>query len=242
MSAPVSILVLDVETTGLAPPAEVVQIGATQCTLDGAVFVAHLTFNQAYAPRNGNPPEARAIHHLGPADFEGTEPCDEQTLCDTLTLFGRRPDFVVAHSWAMEGQWFTPEILGGIPTICTLKAASRIWPDAPGFGNQVLRYWLEDQGRIHDLGSMAQPAHSAGPDTFVTAHTLRELLKHATLAEMSAWTAEPRVMPKINFGKHRGSQWADAPADYLSWVAGKSELDADTKWNAQRELDRRAAR
>ena len=32
------------------------------------------------------------------------------------------------HNAAFEAQWFTPEILGDVPLICTYKAALRVWP------------------------------------------------------------------------------------------------------------------
>jgi exodeoxyribonuclease X len=56
---------------------------------------------------------------------------------------------------------------------------------------------------------------------------------------MIAWTKEPPLFPRIPFGKHRGAQWNEPPPDYLDWIAEKSELDVDMKWNAKRELQRR---
>ena len=54
-------------------------------------------------------------------------------------------DVFVAHKWAFEAQWLG-EHLQGRPAICTYKAALRLWPDAPGYSNQVLRYWLRPKG------------------------------------------------------------------------------------------------
>ncbi|RZJ87624.1 MAG: hypothetical protein EON88_22605, partial [Brevundimonas sp.] len=45
----------------------------------------------------------------------------------------------------------------------------------------------------------------------------------------------------IPFGKHRGSRWADAPSDYLRWMSGQSDMDADVVAAARQELERRTA-
>ena len=73
-------------------------------------------------------------------------------------------DVFVAHKWAFEAQWLE-EHLQGRPAICTYKAALRLWPEAPGYSNQVLRYWL----RPKDLNpAVASGAHRALPDAYVT--------------------------------------------------------------------------
>ncbi len=56
---------------------------------------------------------------------------------------------------------------------------------------------------------------------------------------MVAWTSEPKLLPKVPFGKHRGTSWADVPIDYLQWMIGQRDMDADYIWNAKRELERR---
>jgi exodeoxyribonuclease X len=88
---------------------------------------------------------------------------------------------------------------------------------------------------------LANPAHRAGPDAWVTAHLLIDLLKESTVEQMIQWTREPRRLDKIPFGKHRGSRWAEAPADYLRWMSGLSDMDADVVAAARQELERRAA-
>ena len=131
----------------------------------------------------------------------------------------------------------------GLPAICTLKAALRVWPQAPGHSNSVLRYWLEDEGKLSLDFDKAMPPHRAGPDAYVTAHILKALLEAgATGKEMVAWTREPRVLPTCPIGKFRGRQWADVEGGFLSWMLTKDDMEADLKWNAQREIDRRSGR
>jgi exodeoxyribonuclease X len=56
---------------------------------------------------------------------------------------------------------------------------------------------------------------------------------------MIAWTQEPKLLPNIPFGKHRGVPWADAPLDYLQWVIRQTDMDQEVVWNAKQELARR---
>jgi exodeoxyribonuclease X len=138
-------------------------------------------------------------------------------------------DVFVAHKWAFETQWLG-EHLQSRPAICTYKAALRLWPEAPGHGNQVLRYWL----RPKDLNSaIASGAHRALPDAYVTAFILRELLELATKEELIAWTGEPALLPRVTFGQYRGRGWDEVPLDYLAWIVDRSELGEDIRFTAQ---------
>ena len=138
-------------------------------------------------------------------------------------------DVFVAHKWAFEAQWLGNP-LQGRPAICTYKAALRLWPEAPGHGSQVLRYWLKPKGLDPVI---AGTPHRALHDAYVTAFVLRELLKLATVDELIAWTGEPALLPRITFGRYRGSNWDQIPLDYLAWVGGQSELGEDIKFTAR---------
>jgi exodeoxyribonuclease X len=230
--------VIDFETTGMEPPAaEVIEVG--YCDLIGQGDdptswsvgdpVSWLCGVQSI------PPETRAVHHIRADEVAGL-PAFAETR---NRLFEGDPvlSAIVAHNLDFEDRFLGEH---GALAICTLKAALRVWPDAPSHSNSVLRYWLEDQGLLSLDHDTAMPPHRAGPDAYVTAHILKALLAAgATGREVIAWTQEPRLLPKITFGKHKGAAWKDAPRDYLEWVAFKSDLDGDTKWNAERELERR---
>ena len=73
----------------------------------------------------------------------------------------------------------------------------------------------------------------------MTAFILRELLEHATVEELVAWTGEPVLLRRAGFGKHRGLPWGDVPADDLSWVIEQSDLSEDVKFTAQHHLRQR---
>ena len=232
--------VIDIETTGMEPPAEVIEIGWQDVLIDDAGAKLGPAGSRLFGAERGIPPETSAVHHLTPRMLDGLPPL---VAPHDLRVGGMPPYVLVAHNCAFEGQWFDEvartTIDGAvIPLLCTLKAASRVWPEAPGHSNSVLRYWL---GMELDP-ELAMPPHRAQPDAYVTAQILVRLLAEVSVEDMVAWTEEPRVMPRITFGKHRGSAWPDVPTDYLNWLVLKSEMDADAKWNAQRELDRRRGR
>jgi exodeoxyribonuclease X len=84
------------------------------------------------------------------------------------------------------------------------------------------------------------PPHRAGPDAWVTAQILAELAKTISVEQMISWTIEPKALPTITFGKHRGSKWSDILTDYLHWMTRQTDMDEDARWCASQELSRRA--
>jgi exodeoxyribonuclease X len=228
--------VIDLETTGTAPPAEIVEFGRTDLVLGGEAAVIERPMARLYRPLNGIPPETMAVHHITMEDFDADTPvCTEERLKQAI-WGGAAPDVLVAHNSAFEQQFVTPAVTGDLPWICTYKVALRIWPDAPKHSNQVLRYW---RGLKLDE-ALAMPPHRAGPDAWVTANILADMMAFAAIEDMILWTKEPKLMPVVPFGKHRGTAWTDAPQDYLQWMVRQTDMDEDAIWNARRELDRRA--
>jgi exodeoxyribonuclease X len=228
--------VIDLETTGTAPPAEVIEFGRVDVLKTDSGFVVERPASRLYRPVRGIPPETMAVHHLTPSDFSADMPtCGAEELRSAVWS-GAAPDVLVAHSCEFERQFVTGATTASLPWICTYKVALRVWPEAPRHSNQVLRYW---RGLQLDP-TLAMPPHRAGPDAWVTAHLLVELAERASLDQMITWTSEPKLMPVIPFGKHRGAKWADAPLDYLQWMQRQTGMDADAIWNAAREIRRRA--
>jgi exodeoxyribonuclease X len=228
------IRVVDFETTGMEPPAEVVEVGFCDLTRQGDGFWTVGEPQSRLCSVAAIPPEVRAVHHISLAETEGCEPFDAARFVEDSDHCAA----LAAHNMDFENRWLRTD--GVMPLICTLKAALRVWPEAPAHNNGTLRYWLEDQGLLQGIDPAAcQPAHRAGPDAYVTAWILRELLGRCTGKEMVAWTREPRLLPTCPIGKERGKKWADVDAGFLSWMTAQATMEADLKWNAQRELDRR---
>ena len=151
-----------------------------------------------------------AVHHITEADFTPDSPvCTEDRL--RLAVWGgAKPSALVAHNCDFERLFIPETITGDLPWICTHKVALRVWADAPRHSNQVLRYWL---GLVLDK-ELATPPHRAGPDAWVTAHIFAELAKTTSVEQVISWTLEPKKLPTMTFGKHRGAKWSDIPIDY----------------------------
>jgi exodeoxyribonuclease X len=223
-----TIRVIDFETTGTEPPAEVCEVGL--CDLDLDVKAVHTP--QAWlCGVKEMPPEVRAIHHIRLDECAGLAPFDAGTM------FSSPCDAIAAHNAEFETKFFQSQA----PVICTYKAALRVWPNAPSHSNGALRYWLEDQALIHPDPALTQPAHRAGPDAYVTAHILLALFNAGhTGREMIAWTKEPRLLPRCPLGKFRDKPWPEVEAGFLGWMLRQPTMEADLKWNAEREIARRA--
>lgn len=172
--------------------------------------------------------EAMAVHHITDAMVAGAHPVG---VALDLVLGGVAAGAVLAaHNVEFDRRFAGAHAVR--PWLCTLKAARRVWPDAPSHANQVLRYWL---GLDLDPAD-CEPAHRAGADAFVTAHILLRLLERASVEDMIAWTAEPSLLVRMPFGKHRGQPFAEMPRDYLEWIVRQADIDPDVKFTAQRTL------
>lgn len=230
------IRVIDFETTGTEPPHQVIELGYSDYDVETKAItdpVSELFFVDAI------PPESRAVHHIRLSDIPDTaHPYDAfgdvRMPAETMAI-----KFIAAHNAKFEAQWLDLE---GFYLICTYKAALRMWPDAPSFGNNALFYWLEDAGKVSANLAMTMPPHRAGPDAYVTAHLLKALFEAgATGRDMVGWTMEPALLPRCPIGEWSGKPWSEVDGGFLGWIVRKVGMDADMKWNAQREIDRRAS-
>lgn len=221
------IRVVDFETTGREEGAEVCEVGI--CDL-------HLEDRRVSKPKawlcsvNSMPPDARAVHHIS------LQECAPFVPFDPALIFKDPCDAVAAHNAEFETKFIAPSV----PAICTLKAALRVWPDAPAHNNGTLRYWLEDRDLIRPDHAMTQPPHRAGPDAYTTAHILLALFDAGiTGRDMVKWTREPRLLPRCPIGKFRGKPWTEVEAGFLQWMLRQTDMEEDLKWNAGREIERR---
>jgi len=233
--SPIRLRVVDIETTGFAPPAEVIELGFVDVEWRSPVARVQLPHARFFRARNGIPSNVSDIHHITAADIPADAPVATPELLREVLLARPAPDILVAHNCAFERRFIGSRADGGLPWICTYRAAQRVWPLAPSHSNQALREW---RGLALDP-ALATPAHRAGPDAYVTAHLLAELLAATPIERLIAWSSAPRPLAVIPFGKHRGLAWTAAPLDYLEWMARQAEMDANVLWHAKAELGRR---
>lgn len=188
-------------------------------------------------PCHDIPPATRGVHHISNQMVKGAIVPD---AARARLLEGLGPhDVLAAHNAKFE-QFFLPA--PGHRWICTMKCAMRAFPDYQSHGNQAVRYELDIDEEPGFDPRRAEPPHWALPDSYVTAHILRRLLKQRTIPRLVEISLEPPITRFIKFGKHKGEKWADLPADYLSWMINKSEMDEETKDAAKWWLNKRTAR
>lgn len=244
------ILVLDTETTGTDPET---------C---GVVEYAHavvdtetrrVTGHQSWLCHPGEgrlpiPPEARAVHHISERDIEAASAPPLGLLLDGRDF--RQVDVFCAHNAEFDRgflrSWIDADPSArDRPWICTYRVARHLWPEAPGFGNQVLRYWTG----VEPAWPWPQTSCPAGPewvphralyDVCTTAALLVRQIDHAAdTEELVRLTNAPVLLRTCGFGKHRGTLWSEVPRDYLRWMVknGVQADDRDTTYTVRHYLD-----
>lgn len=227
---PIRVRVIDYETTGMPEDegAEVIELGRIDYNLVTATI--ENPFTSLARPMRPIPPVTMAVHHITEAMVAGAPHIGQVwgPFWDGLAP----TDICAAHNAKFEQHFHRGN---GRRWICTCKCARVVWPDAPGFGNQVLRYWLGIDGSASMSfdPARADPPHRALPDAYVTAHILACLLWEKTLDELVEISRWPALHTRWSFGKHKGKRLIETPADYLEWVRDRSDMDEDLKFSAR---------
>ena len=137
------IVVLDTETTDLDPDqgAEICEIGLVDLNRINNIWnygTGTWTFVETDAPFA---PAARANHHIAPAQCRpGMPDCVSRNLMiQQLKAFEKPGQMYAAHNASFDMK-FLPEL--SLPVIDTYQMARHLWPLAPKYSNQVLRYYL----------------------------------------------------------------------------------------------------
>jgi exodeoxyribonuclease X len=236
----VIIRVFDLETTGFSPPAKVCEIGWHDLQAIGPDLADSIRWS--IGSQRGSilvnpgipiPPEVSAVHHI--IDEDVTDCVSWEMACEGF--FPPKDEVVcyAAHNIKMERQWITDELTGGRPWVCTYKGALRVWPEAPSHSNQALRYWRRPVGLSREF---AAGAHRAGPDAYVTAHLLLDLLDHASLEQLIAWSTQPALLSRCHIGAWRGRSWSEVDSGFIRWVLDR-DFDEDVKFTCRRWLEQR---
>lgn len=204
--------VVDFETNDMVGKGRPVEI--CEAAFTDVLDIGRICRPQARLVNPGLPitAESRGVHHLSDADVaDGMSPAEARSWL----LEGMEPgDMFAAHHAAFERALFPGD---PFPWICTMACAKHIWPKAPGFGNQTLRYHLgiDDEFEWPDL---AMPPHRGGPDSYVTAHILSRLSMAASPHRLVELTTTPILLDAVPMGQHEGKPWSEMDRGYLEWV------------------------
>lgn len=231
---------LDLETTGIPSETErhaIVEAGWCDILLidpKQVLFTIQEPQTMLCNPGRVIPPEAMAVHHLRDEDV-ATAPGPD-VVCREL---GAKGDYFVAHVADFEQQFFGG---GERPWLDTWKGALRAWPSAPSHSLQVLRYHLKLDERPLFERDLAFPPHRAGPDAYVCAFLLVELLRLMSIEQLLKFSRGPALLAKVTFGKHFGKTWAwvgEHERGYIHWILEKSDItDRDIRATAKYYLGR----
>jgi exodeoxyribonuclease X len=229
------IRVVDLETTGEAPPVHgVCEIGWQDVALgaDGRWEIEGEGGSFLVNPGRPIPAVTMAVHHILDEQVADAPPFIDVAR-RALDPYPRRLA-LAAHRADFEQQFCTPNMTQGADWICTWKCAMRLWPDSPSFSNQMLRYWRKPEGLDHERGL---PAHRAFPDAYVTAFHLRDMLNEASFAQLLEWSNLPGLIPRVRRGPDRGKEWTEIAEDSLAGFL--TDRDIDVRFTAETELARR---
>ena len=237
-----TVFVIDTETTGLDPATDrIVEIAMVPLDVSNPAspVLTGKAFQTLVNPERPIPPEAAATHHITDTMVAGAPPWTEiKALVDAHD--GHRA--FAAHHAA-----FDHAFVGGADDwICTQRLAKHVYPLAPRFSNQVLRYWLGLPGpTVHNRDDAVRYLpHRALGDAIVTAQLLANLIKRARPADPIAWAREltrtPVLLHRVSFGKHQGKPWRDVPRDYLKWALQQQWDDPDIPYTIAYALNRKS--
>ena len=233
------IYVLDVETTGLDPKVDrVVELAVASVDPTSSAVVP--IYEGFVDPGIPIPAEASAVHHItddmvsGYPTFTNEVPpllarIDPTLLADPKTSGA----IFVAHNAPFDRD-FLDGLIPADRWIDTCRIAKHFYPDAPGYSNQVLRYWL---GLKIDITN----PHRAMDDVRVTAKLfLHELtgdgLGGESIDRMLELSQTPVLLKTVTFGKHKGDLWRDVDRGYLSWASRQEWDDSDIAWTVKQAM------
>jgi exodeoxyribonuclease X len=217
--------ILDFETTGLPPDADVVEAACVDVLAHEKRLDDISGWSTLVIPSRPIGVEARAVHHISDAEAACGSPWEEvKRVLSSVSFF-------CAHNADFEKSFFNPP---GSRWIDTYKCALRLWPESPRHTNSVLRYFLEGC----DPGELGMPPHRALPDCHVTARILIKALSMASVEQLIAWSEEPPLLPRVPMGKHFGKPWSEVPTDYLEW-ATRQDFDTGVAHTVRVELAKR---
>ena len=219
--------VIDTETTGLEATDEVIEVGVVTETLGNAWY---------FSASKPIPAEVSAVHHIVDADVAGRPLFRDYAPVLRDELHRNGVQVLVAHNADFDRKMLGEEFVD-FEWICTFKCALHVFPDAPNHKNETLCYHL-GVGALGRSGRSGN-AHSAQFDACQTKAILEELLKHASIEQMIAWTKDIKNIQKLPFGKHAGKKWAEIDGGYLMWMIKAADMDPDMRELASRELKRR---
>jgi exodeoxyribonuclease X len=219
-------IILDCETAGLKPEQGPCEIAWIEIDEDFNVIDRQHSLIDPQCPIS---PNASGIHGITNAMVEDSPTLDE-FFFDVLDAPFADGDIVfVAHNAQFDFKFVKQYIVEHAGTICTLKLARILYPDAPDHKLQTLRYYLELPQNVTD-------SHSAAGDVEVTLNLLKHMAGKSglDLQGLLVLAGAPVPIKEMPFGKHKGKPLAQVPKDYIKWLLSEPNVDPDLRYALER--------
>ena len=233
-----TVRVIDTETAGQRMPGDaVIEIGSVD--YDVATRAATNPMETLCDPAGVAISDgARRVHKISDEELEGAPPFEAAV---------RR--FATAAIYAAHRTEFDRSRLKFAGTwLCTWKLALRAFPEQRAHGLQTLMKRLDLAPELPAEMTGAPQPHRALYDAACAAALLAACQKRLEprcdgpldfLARAAKVSAEPGLLVSLRFGKHKFEPLREVPTDYLIWLTGEPEMNADAVFSARHELARR---
>lgn len=162
---------------------------------------------------------AKAIHGISDSDVEFAP-----TMSEIATKIPAGIN-LIGHNCSFDMRMIKPHIVP-VRALCTLELARTY---VKGTTNHKLETLQKE------LNLPLQKSHSALGDV----HTTRDLLVHilpltgVSLEILFQRQAEPKILSKMPFGKHKGKTMLQVPREYRNWLLTQ-EIDANLKFTLEK--------
>ena len=176
-------------------------------------------FHTKVNPERPIEPGAFAVHGISDADV-----ADAPTLAQIPEL--SLVTHAVAHNYPFDSRMLKGH-LKAEASLCTLSLSRQ-------YLKGTANHKLENLKR--ELGLPDQKSHSALGDVYTTLDLLRHLLPMTgvPLDTLFKRAAQPKLIHRMAFGKHKGLLISQIPADYRSWLLSQENLDKDLRYTLER--------
>lgn len=218
-------ILADTETTGVKQTDAVCEVAWREITEDFQTVAEGASLINPLMPIHY---AASAVNGITDAMVANAPTLDEYMRSVGDPLMG--DDVVlIGHNIAFDERFLKPHMSDGAKTLCTLKAARIIYPEAENYKQSTLAAML-------GIEVPREKAHSADGDLDVLGQLLQCLCRDAGcgLRDMLDVQNKPVKITKMPFGKHKGVALTDIPADYKHWLLHKCEnLNPDLRASLQ---------
>lgn len=219
--------VVDTETTDATEDRGVCEVGWVELDTDGQIIDERQSLIDPEQPIS---PAASGVHHITNKDVADSPSLEEYFSVKHPTCYGSSiagNSIVVGHKVDFDLYTLQPYFDHVPATICTLRWARRLWPEAPDHKLSTLTYFLNLTPNVN--------AHRVMADIYATHELLLLILKETgtSLDELAARGMEPMEVKFMPFGKHKGKEVRHVDKGYLKWLLAQEGVDPDLRYTAE---------